>query len=70
MSTLMTADQAAEYLGLKPKTLAQYRWGGGGPPFYKVGRKHIRYDRDDLDAWARSRRYTSTSEASANGSAR
>jgi excisionase family DNA binding protein len=68
MSTLLTVEQAAKYLGFKPATLNQYRWNGQGPSFFKVGR-FVRYDRDDLDTWARSRRYTSTSEVSANARA-
>jgi excisionase family DNA binding protein len=68
MSDLLTVQQAAEYLGFKPATLAQMRWRGDGPEFLKLG-KFVRYDRADLDAWARSRRYKSTSEASAHAQA-
>jgi predicted DNA-binding transcriptional regulator AlpA len=64
MSDLLTQQQAAAYLGFKPGTLAQMRWRGDGPAFLKLG-KFVRYDRADLDTWARSRRYTSTSEATA-----
>ena len=51
---------AAEYLGMSPKTLEKLRWQGGGPVFYKLG--GVRYTKDDLDTWCRSRRRTSTSD--------
>jgi hypothetical protein len=37
---------------------------GGSPPFYKVGRR-ILYDRAELDAWARLKRFTSTTSEAA-----
>lgn len=45
----MTADNAAAYLGLSPKTLAMMRCRGTGPAFIKRGR--IFYFREDLDLW-------------------
>jgi hypothetical protein len=56
----MDAANAAKYLGLAIHTLAVKRCDGTGPPFVKVGR--VFYYRDDLDAWLRSRRVTSTAE--------
>jgi DNA-binding transcriptional MerR regulator len=51
----------AERIGLSPKTLANWRSSGGGPPFYKLGGR-VLYDPCDLDAWVASRRRTSTSD--------
>ena len=34
---------------------------GGGPPYYKLG-SSVRYLREDLDEWARSRRRLNTSD--------
>lgn len=45
----MTAENAATYLGLAPKTLAMMRCRGTGPAFIKRGR--IFYYREDLDGW-------------------
>ena len=53
--------RAAELLGFSPKTLMRYRVSGGGPVFYKFG-SLIRYRREDLEAWAESRRRASTSD--------
>jgi excisionase family DNA binding protein len=57
---------AARYLGLSHRTLQNMRVNGGGPGFHKFGRR-IQYDFQDLDAWAESRRYFSTSEYVFNG---
>jgi excisionase family DNA binding protein len=48
--TLLTADEAAEYLRLSRKQLQQWRYFGRGPTYVKVGRG-VRYRRSDLDAW-------------------
>ncbi len=36
-TNLFTPDQAAEYVGLQPTTLAKLRSKGGGPTFVRVG---------------------------------
>ena len=51
--------QAARILGLSAKTLARYRVKAKGPVFHRFGGR-VRYLREDLDAWARSRRRAST----------
>ena len=46
----LTAKKAAGYLGLKPGTLAAWRWRGIGPAYIKIGRR-IRYELSALDAF-------------------
>jgi len=46
----LSPAQAAAYVSLPEKTLAQYRRIGTGPRFSRVGR-HVRYHRQDLDSW-------------------
>lgn len=46
----MDAVNAAAYLGLAPKTLAQMRVRGDGPAFTKVLNR-VFYRQQDLDAW-------------------
>jgi hypothetical protein len=58
---LLEQDEAAEILRWKPRTLERKRWEGSGPPYIKLGKK-ILYDREDVLAWARSHRRTSTSD--------
>ena len=57
----MTAKQGAAYLGLSVKTLAMKRWQGNGPKFVK--RDGVFYYREDLDAWLRAARVSSTAQA-------
>lgn len=52
---------AARILGLSSKTLSRYRVSGDGPVFHRFGCR-IRYRREDLEAWAASRRRASTSD--------
>ena len=63
-SEYLTPEQAAEYLGIKPQTLANWRSTGRyGLPYLRAGRL-IRYRRDALDRWLDSR------AAGAEGTAR
>lgn len=54
----MDSANAADYLGLKPKTLAMMRCQGKGPPFIKRGR--IFYYKKDLDSWLEEGRKPAT----------
>lgn len=47
---LLTLAEAAEYLGVKVKTLYEWRRLRKGPPSLQVGRL-VKYRVDDLDAW-------------------
>jgi hypothetical protein len=61
----ITAVEAAEYLRLKPATLAAMRVDGSGPTYYKVGNKRrgkVLYTYEDLDVWLARYRFGSTSE--------
>jgi excisionase family DNA binding protein len=44
----MTERQAADQLGLDPRTLRKWRWLNEGPAYYKFG-KAVRYKRSDLE---------------------
>jgi len=50
LPNLLTVAAAAEYLGIKPKTLYALRSQGIGPPSIRIGRS-IRYSTDALQAW-------------------
>lgn len=61
--TLVTTQQAAEYLGgLKKNTLEGWRVQGRGVPFVKIGRL-VRYRVEDLDAYLTAQTHSSTSQA-------
>ena len=50
-SDLLTTEQAAAYLGVKPRSLEVWRCVGRyGLPYLKVGRL-VRYRQSDLDAF-------------------
>jgi len=46
----ISPDEAAQRLGWHPRTLANARWRGSGPPYVKVGGR-VRYRLTDLAAW-------------------
>lgn len=49
---LLNDRQAAEYLGLRPQTLRNYRWTGkDGPRYFKYPTGAIFYDVADLEAF-------------------
>jgi excisionase family DNA binding protein len=52
---LLTVQQAAEYLGIKPQTLASWRCTGRHSlPAIKIGRR-VRYRKSDLDKFIQRR---------------
>jgi excisionase family DNA binding protein len=60
---LLTRNEAAAYLGVKPQTLAVWATTGRYKlPFVKVGRT-VKYRVTDLDAFLEGRTVTSTGEA-------
>ena len=61
-------DEAAEFLGLSPRTLDNMRYHGDGPPYYKLGGAVV-YDALELESWLQARRCTSTSNYSRRGPA-
>jgi len=59
-SELLTRPEAAQYVGVRPQTLATWASSGRyGLPFVKCGRS-VRYRRADLDQWLRERTGVST----------
>ena len=57
----LNTKQAADYLGLKPNTLAKMRVYGNGPKYRKHGFR-VLYSIDDLNAWSEASSRSSTSE--------
>ena len=58
----LNTQEAADYLGISPKTLSKMRGGGGGPRYSKAGRRVI-YDIRDLDSWVEGRKRRFTAES-------
>lgn len=59
---LLDVREAAHCLGLSKSTLDKMRCSGRGPRFIRASDRAIRYDPDDLKAFADDRRRRSTSE--------
>ncbi|ODU68446.1 MAG: hypothetical protein ABT11_16775 [Novosphingobium sp. SCN 66-18] len=53
VSPFLPVKQAAHYLGLAAKTLANLRSRGEGPPFRRHGGQ-VRYHINDLEEWSRT----------------
>jgi len=51
---LMTPEEAAEYMGLSTQTLAQLRFRGSGPIYYKPSTRTVVYKKSDLDKYFES----------------
>lgn len=58
MPEMLSEQEAAPLLGVKPQTLRKWRCRpprDGGPPYYRVGRL-VRYDPAELEKWKWKRR--------------
>ena len=66
MDDAMVLDRraAATYLGVTPSWLDRSRCTGEGPRFLKLGRRTVRYRREDLNEFLQSRLYRATSDVS------
>ena len=61
----VSPEEAADRLGVRPSTLANWRWKGGGPRYLRVGGR-IRYRLCDLADWLDVQARTSTSDGRHN----
>jgi excisionase family DNA binding protein len=64
MIKLLSESEAADHLGVSPRTLANWRSRGGGPAYVRVGGKAVRYRFADLQEFVEEsiRRHTSEYE--------
>ena len=61
LQRLLTPKEAAVYLRASPKTLANWRWRGGGATLYESQGAHLLHPQS-LDTWLESGERTSTSD--------
>ena len=59
---LLSTKEAARFLGVSEAFLERDRWAGAKIPFIRVGSRAVRYSRDDLETFVRSRVRSSTSD--------
>ncbi|MDP2259954.1 MAG: helix-turn-helix domain-containing protein [Caulobacter sp.] len=62
-AALLTTRDAAEFLGVSPRTLEDWRLRGGGPLFCKVGARLVRYLVEDLVLFVEAGSRTNTGGA-------
>lgn len=51
---LLSIEELADYLRIPRTTIYVWRSNGVGPPGIKIGR-HVRFRRDDVEAWLEKR---------------
>ena len=56
MKTLLTPAQVAELTGMSTGALAQLRYLGRGPAYFRLGPRTIRYELAEVLAWIEARR--------------
>lgn len=61
---LIAETAAADFMGVKPRTMAAWRARGGGPKFIRLSPTCVRYQRATLQQHAQVREETSTSSNS------
>ncbi|MBI4667467.1 MAG: helix-turn-helix domain-containing protein [Nitrospinae bacterium] len=55
MKSLLTTQEAADFIGMSRQFLERDRWKGATIPFIRVGERAVRYRLDDLEAYLASR---------------
>ena len=60
MEKLISTEDAADLVRLRPQTLRSLRSKGGGPDFIKLAQNRVAYRPADLERWTESRRRRST----------
>jgi excisionase family DNA binding protein len=63
-ASLLTPQEAADYLRTGVRTLERWRHAGGGPTFVKIGRR-VTYRIADLQTWVEAQRREHTSATAA-----
>ncbi|MHA1538884.1 MAG: helix-turn-helix transcriptional regulator [Alphaproteobacteria bacterium] len=61
MTKYLNTMKAAEFLGISKSKLEKLRHFGGGAQYKKIGRRVV-YSLADLELWANSNTFNSTSE--------
>jgi len=58
MTTHHAVDEkeAANYISVSRRTMQNWRYRGGGPPYIRISHRCVRYLKVDLDAWLEERR--------------
>lgn len=69
MTDLLKPEEFAAMIGLSPRTIANWRSNGKGPPYVKIGveppeghqdRRKVRYELQVAEKWALAHKYQRT----------
>jgi predicted DNA-binding transcriptional regulator AlpA len=55
---LITTQQAADMMGVKPSTLRNWRCAKTGPPFVQLTRRSVKYPQADIEKYVAERTVT------------
>ena len=64
---LMSIEELADYLGESKRTIYRYIQSGDCPPYIRITKKNIKFDKKDVDAWLESRKVHPTPGTSQEG---
>ena len=53
---LMSIEDLAVYIGVSKRTIYKYIANGDCPPYIKLSKKNISFDRADVDVWLKSKK--------------
>jgi len=53
---LMSIEELAEYLSESKRTIYRYIQSGDCPPYIRLTKKNIKFDKKDVDSWLESKK--------------
>ncbi len=53
---LMSIEELADYLSESKRTIYRYIQSGDCPPYIRITKKNIKFDKKDVDAWLESKK--------------
>ena len=64
---LMSIEELAEYLGESKRTIYRYIQSGDCPPYIRLTKKNIKFDKKDVDVWLESKKINPAKKAKEGG---
>jgi len=63
----MSVEELSEYLGESKRTIYRYIQTGDCPPYIRLTKKNIKFDKADVDAWLESKKINPEKTGSEKG---
>jgi predicted DNA-binding transcriptional regulator AlpA len=54
---ILCETEAAQALGVSPRSLQRWRRDGGGPSYIRAGARRVLYDAAEIDRWTAARTF-------------